>query len=833
MALPATKTDSGVKPETKDWDANLTPGILAPDERKKRMKTECRSKIYYATLLSVLLAAVFAIGGCTNPEKTKIAHVEKGEAYLKDEKFQEASLEFRNAIQIDEKLASAHWGLARAYEGLQRFQETFEELRKTTELDADNLDARVKLGNYYIAAAKGHPELVAEAERMAKEILQKNANHVEGHILMGSVLYARNERDQAFAAINHAIQLEPKRVESYLSLARFYIVINDKAKAEETFQRAISVNNNSGLAHTEYGKYLVQLNRLADAEAEMSKAVEVEPSNRASRFILASFYLVNKQLDKAEVAYKALAELDKDKPEGRAVLADFYSSINRLDEAVGIYQEILTKSPDFTQGRYRLGEIMLMRGDTQGAMAQVDEVLKKDQHDRQALLLRARVRAQTGQANDLQDAVQDLKEVLVQEPNSRAGLYFMAQANFNLGNMDQARAFAGDLERNYPDYLPAKLMQVQIDLAQGDTKTAQRLASELIDRLNQTAPDRQSSPQMLAELRAKAYLSRGSAALEQGNTVNARKDFMMARDAAPGDTFPYISLAGVALFENKIDEAAGFYENALSIDGTSFNALSGLIRLYARNNELNKAHARIDQVLSGHPANASLHYLKAQAYGFEHNSAQAETELRKTLDLDPNYIAAYSSLGALFINTNQQDRAIAEYQKILERRPDNATAYTLIGMLDDSRQNYDAAADSYRKALGKDQNAVIAANNLAWLYAVNGKGNLDEAVRLAQGVVQKNPNIPGFVDTLGWVYYKKGLYGAAVEQLKKAVALDERAARNGDGSAAPNYHYHLGMALKARGDKEAARRELEQAVRLSEKAPFAEAGEARSVLASL
>jgi hypothetical protein len=40
-------------------------------------------------------------------------------------------------------------------------------------------------------------------------------------------------------------------------------------------------------------------------------------------------------------------------------------------------------------------------------------------------------------------------------------------------------------------------------------------------------------------------------------------------------------------------------------------------------------------------------------------------------------------------------------------------------------------------------------------------------VRLAQGVVQKNPNIAGFVDTLGWVYYKKGLYGAAIEQLQK------------------------------------------------------------------
>src|SRR2546423_15607300 len=142
------------------------------------MKTEFRPRVYYVTLLSVFLAAVFAISACSNPEKAKIAHVEKGEAYLKDEKFQEAALEFRNAIQIDEKLASAHWGLARAYEGLQRFQEAFEELRKTTELAADNLDARVKLGTYYIPAAKGHSELIAEAERLAKEILQKNPNHI-------------------------------------------------------------------------------------------------------------------------------------------------------------------------------------------------------------------------------------------------------------------------------------------------------------------------------------------------------------------------------------------------------------------------------------------------------------------------------------------------------------------------------------------------------------------------------------------------------------------------------------------------------------------------------
>lgn len=158
--------------------------------------------------------------------------------------------------------------------------------------------------------------------------------------------------------------------------------------------------------------------------------------------------------------------------------------------------------------------------------------------------------------------------------------------------------------------------------------------------------------------------------------------------------------------------------------------------------------------------------------------------------------------------------------------------YTMIGILEDQRKNHDAAAENYRKALEKDPNAVIAANNLAWLYAETGKGNLDEAVRLAQGVVQKHPNMAGFIDTLGWVYYKKNLHSAAVEQLRKAVALNEAQARAANGAPSAAYHYHLGMALKAKGDAEEARRELETAIRLSEKAPFADVDQARKALAS-
>jgi tetratricopeptide (TPR) repeat protein len=355
----------------------------------------------------------------------------------------------------------------------------------------------------------------------------------------------------------------------------------------------------------------------------------------------------------------------------------------------------------------------------------------------------------------------------------------------------------------------------------------------LLSRLSKTAPDRDNSPQLLAELTQKSYLARGAAQLQLKNFAAARQDFETARQIAPGDPTPNNSLAMVALQENKPEEAIASFENALRVDATNFVALNGIITQYARTKELPKAHARVDQALGAYPNVAWLHYLKGQVYGYEAHGSAAEASMRRALEIDPNYLPAYSALAALFINSKQEERAIQEYKKILAIRPDNATVYTLIGMLEDSRQNYDGAIENYKKALEQDPTALIAANNLAWNYAANDKGNLDEAVRLAQTVVQRNPNVAGFVDTLGWVYYKKNLYAASVEQLRKAVALDEAAARAANVTPSPTYQYHLGMALKGSGDRGGSQQALQAALRLGEKKPFPYAEDAKKALGEL
>jgi tetratricopeptide (TPR) repeat protein len=785
---------------------------------------ECPRARRVRVLLAVLLACMVALAAsCTSPEKAKAEHLRQGEAYLKDRNWQEASIEFRNAIQIDDNLAAAHWGLAQAYEQLGRAGEYIEELQRAVKLDPNNMAARLKLANGYLYgySAQKNPELLAEAERLANEIVAHDAKNPDGQILLANVMYFNDPShpEEAEKKIEYAITLDPQRVESYMGLAKFYLQTNRQADAEATYKKAISINDRASLAHVEYGKFLVNTGRSQQAEAEFIKAAEVDPENRDVRWVLASYYLVNNRLDKAEEAYSTWAHLDWDKPEGRARLADYYATVGRFDDAANLYQEIINNKSwsDYTRAHYRLGEISLQRGDTQAASVQVEELLKRNPKDIDALFLRARMRAASGK---LKDAIADLKTVLDTDPHSKLGLYFMSDALYRDGQYEQARQRTGELERYYQDFFPAKLLQIQIGLDSGDAEGAKRMSDDLLKKLQDAAPGGDLTPQLLADVKLNALLLRGKASLALARSASgadlaklvaaARTDFEAARQAAPNSPLPYVNLADAAAADNKADEAQQQLEHALSIDPTNFQALTALINLNAATGKLDDARSRIEQLANAHPDNAQLQYLLGQAYR-SGNSAQqpdaqrAEAAYQRAVQIDGDYIPAYNALAELYVGTQQPDRAIEQYKKITEKRNDDFVAYRNIGLIEAGRNNLDVAADYYRRVLSIRPDEPVAENNLAALYGEHGNGNAEEAMRLAQDVVRRYPNEPGFADTLGWVYYRKGLSRDAVEQLQHAVALASK--RGGDNSL---YRWHLGAALAANGDKQAARRELQK-----------------------
>jgi tetratricopeptide (TPR) repeat protein len=819
------------------------------------MKTpEClRARTFRAALLS--LVALFALGAasCSNPENLKAEHVGRGEAFLKERRYQEAVIEFRNAVQIDGNFAPAHWGLAQAYEALGRAGEWFEAVQNTVKLDPNNAKARLVLADAflkaYVSSKDKNQEYLTRAEELAGQVLALDERNPDGHVLLGNILFLKDPseagRRAAEEKIRHAISLDPQRIESHVGLARFYISAGSPEKAEAVYRQAVSINERSSLAHAEYARFLIQARRFDEAEAELVKATEVDPENRDVRLFLASFYLFNMPA-KAEQAYRAWAQLDWDRPEGRARLADYYATVGRHEEAADLYREIIKTSPDYARGRYRLGEISLQRGDMAAAAEQAAELLKSNARDADALFLNGRVSLARGELRTREGrkgALDYFKDVLAQDPRSRLGLYFMGEALYRDGQIEQARTNAGELERFHPDFLPARLLQIQLSFDGGDAEAARRQADELLKRLDATAPGGEQTPQLLAEVRTNALLLRGKSNLRSRQFAAARADMERARSAAPNSPMAHVNLADVAFAEGKREEAWQHVERALSLDPVNFQALSALINLAAADRRLDQARARLEQLSAEQPNNAGLHFLRGQAYSLFNDAqgadaARAEEALRRAVQADPEYVAAYSALAALYFNRQQPDRAIAEYNEVVRRRSDDYTAVLRIGLIEAQRNNRDAAADYYRRVLAIRPDEPVASNNLAMLYADYGLGNPDEAMRLAQDVVRRFPNEPGFADTLGWVYQRRGMHSAAAEQLQRAVA---GAVKGGNDNSL--YRWHLGAALASKGDKPAARRELQRCLELvrqeqarpaHQRPPSsADEGEVRRVLESL
>ena len=184
---------------------------------------------------------------------------------------------------------------------------------------------------------------------------------------------------------------------------------------------------------------------------------------------------------------------------------------------------------------------------------------------------------------------------------------------------------------------------------------------------------------------------------------------------------------------------------------------------------------------------------------------KAEAAYRKMLDLAPGNLDAYNKLAAVYLAEKRSDEALKTFQELARRQPKSVGPETMLGLILSQQGKREEARTHFERALAIDPRAAVAANNLAWDYANYG-GNLDIALQLAQTAKSQMPDNPQVGDTLGWIYYKKGLATLAVDTLREA-------ARQNPSSA--GIHYHLGLAYLKSGNKADAKASLQQVLKLN------------------
>src|SRR5271167_984182 len=110
-----------------------------------------QAHIRVSAILTVSLALGLTTGCHRDPNKQKQRYLESGKRYADQGKLKEATLQFTNALKVDRNFGEAHYQLSKVFMKQGSLMPAYGELMRTVDLEPNNIQARIDLGNMLVA----------------------------------------------------------------------------------------------------------------------------------------------------------------------------------------------------------------------------------------------------------------------------------------------------------------------------------------------------------------------------------------------------------------------------------------------------------------------------------------------------------------------------------------------------------------------------------------------------------------------------------------------------------------------------------------------------------
>jgi tetratricopeptide (TPR) repeat protein len=145
--------------------------------------------------------------------------------------------------------------------------------------------------------------------------------------------------------------------------------------------------------------------------------------------------------------------------------------------------------------------------------------------------------------------------------------------------------------------------------------------------------------------------------------------------------------------------------------------------------------------------------------------ADAERELRRAIELNPNYALAHTDLGWVLMDTGRTDEGIAESKRGAELDPLSLDTTTYLGLNYYYSRRFDEAAAQLQKTLELEPNFWFARAYLGRTYRATGR--LPEAIAELQKAQQLSGGLSDPWAGLGVAYATQGNKAEARKILDK------------------------------------------------------------------
>lgn len=210
----------------------------------------------------------------------------------------------------------------------------------------------------------------------------------------------------------------------------------------------------------------------------------------------------------------------------------------------------------------------------------------------------------------------------------------------------------------------------------------------------------------------------------------------------------------------------------------------------------------------------------AYRYKEEQKIKEAEKILKEGIRKSPQTIELYQYLAGMYEKTNDYKAAIELLTAASKRFPSDERFLFAIGVFYERIGDIDKAVAAMQKVLKVNPKNVNALNYVGYTYIEQDK-NLDEAEELLQQAALLKPNDGFVVDSLGWLYFKKGDLTRAYVLLSRAIKLEPDE---------PVILKHMGIVYMERGEKKKALEQFKKALKFWEKKEIVDSKEVNELI---
>jgi len=491
---------------------------------------------------------------------------------------------------------------------------------------------------------------------------------------------------------------------------------NPAAPADESKRTAARIE----APYSEYAEALMEKNsgNIQEASRLISLALEKDPDSIYLQIEAAQLWIMQKEVEKSfELIQKILAK-DPLHIDALSMFAEIQRRKKEFESAKNACLKIIELDPEQENIHLLLSQIFVEEKNLPAALKTLEAMAKILPESYSAHYLMGALYIESKKAAPAERA---FKRALELEPNSPGPMLELLKIYETQKRDDEALAIYQRMLEKDPDDL-ITLIKLGLNLhKKGKTDESEKIFQEMGENSDE-------NPQIVGiVLQVYVHTKKFDDALIILKAMEA---------TAPDNGDIHHALGLVYDAKGDLEAAAARFKRVKKGDGFYKGAVANVAFLYQEMGKLDQGIEYLEQALSETTDDPDFFLYLASFYEQSKKFEKAKKALLRGLEAGPENMDLYFRLGVVHDKTGQKEKSIAAMKEAVRLAPKNPSVL----------------------------------NYLGYTYVELGT-HLDEAEDLIRRALKEKPYDGHITDSLGWLYFKKGLFEQALKTLKKANDL--------------------------------------------------------------